>query len=516
MAGEFDLAAYEALVDPDQEATTQSKFNWGEDYQKDILAMLLADRQFLMSTRGLVRPTYFTNKAHKEICRAVFGYWDKFKKQPTKTIILNEMAAKLKDDEAKFFYLGSLNTLYDSFQPGLEHRDYALQNIVNFAKLQAVKEAWAKCLTEIETSGPTDETFDRIKLHWKDAMSVELDQNPGLRYFTQLQERYAQQGEQEVDPKDLFTMGFPKLDNALNKGGAQRGELASVMALPGVGKSLFLTRMAVANIYKGKKVLYISCEMRESDIAQRFDAQFADHNIRTLFENQAIVIPRIWNHVQDYKAGEQDRLVIKWFPSGTADVNTIRGYHEQLKMQGFVPDMIVVDYVGEMKDYTGMKIYESRELLVKDLVGFCGEENMFGATAMQPNRSAREAQQEHVLDDCHLGDAFGQSRPLHQFWSLNQRDDEKQQGVGRCFVIKHRNGVSRFQFFLRWDEDTLRIDEISENAYRAKLSDYKDKVVAEVGIEGVVTGSGPVDGEFFGNKKKKNKTGHMATEIEPE
>lgn len=516
MSGEFELAAYDALVDPDEgTATTQAKFNWGEDYQKDILAMLLADRQFLMSTRGLVKSGYFTNKAHKEICKAVFNYWDKFKKQPTKTIILNEMASKFKEDKDKFIYLGHLNSLYDTFQPGLEHRDYALENIVNFAKLQAVKEAWDKGLKEIEAHGPTDETFNRIKLFWKDAMSVELDQNPGLMYFSQLEQRYNQE-DQGVDPQDLFTMGFPKLDNALTKGGGQRGEVAGVMALSGVGKSLFLTRMGVCNILKGKKVLYISCEMREKDIADRFDAQFADHNIRTLYQHKDIVIPRIWSHVQDYKAGDQDRLVIKWFPSGTADVNTIRGYHEKLKMQGFVPDMLIVDYIGEMRDYPGMKTYESRELLVKELVGFCGEENMFGATAFQPNKAGREAQQEHIIDDNNLADAFGQVRPLHMLWSLNQRDDEKAQGVGRCFVIKHRNGVSRFVLNMKWDPDTLRIEEISENAYRAKLNDHKEKVIQDVAIDGVITGTGPVDGDFFDGVKKKTKTGHMATEPEPE
>lgn len=515
MAGELD-AAYEALVDPDAGHAPKASFNWGEDYQKDILAMLLSDRQFLMSTRSLIRPGYFTNKAHREICRAAFQYWDEHKKQPTQTIIMTVMGNRIKDDEQRFLYQGSLNTLYDAWQPGLEHRDFALSNIVNFAKLQAIKDAWAQSLSEIDANGPTDETFSRIQLHWKDAMSVSLDSNPGLHYFPKLNERYAELGEQKDKPTDLFTTGFAVLDKALTKGGGQRGEVCSVMALPGVGKSLFLTRMAVANIFKGKKVLYISCEMKEPDIATRFDAQFSDMNIRTLFEHKDIVIPRVWSHVQDYAAGEQDRLVIKWFPSGTADVNTIRGYHEQLKMQGFVADMLVIDYVGEMKDYAGMKIYESRELTVKDIVGFCGSENMFGATAMQPNRSAREAQQEHVLDDSQLGDAFGQTRPLHMFWSLNQRDDEKQQGVGRGFVIKHRDGISRFQFYLSWNEETLKIEEISEQRYRARLSDYKDKVVADVNIDGVVTGSGPVDAGFFGSKKNKNKTGHMATEPEPE
>lgn len=501
MSGEFNKAAQEVLVDPDSDVAKTSNFSWGEDYQREILGMLISDRQFLMSTRGLIKPYYFTNKAHREICRSLFSYWDKYKSQPTKTIIANEISERFKDNDSKLFYLGSLTTLYDYYQPGLDSREYNLNKVVNFAKLQAIKDAWNKSYQSINTLGPTDETFEKIQSYWKDAMSISIDSDIGMDYYKEIAGRYSR-GKEKISSENLFTTGFKSLDNGLTKGGFTRGELLSVMGIPGTGKSLSLVKTSVSNLFQRKKVLYVSCEMKEDEIAVRFDAQLANHNIRTLFNNGDFVVPAIMRQLQDYDPSEQTRLVIKWFPSGTLDVNLLRGYYEECKMKGFIADLLVVDYIGEMKDYRGMPLHESRELIVKDLVGFLGAENMAGATAMQPNRAAREAQQEGVLDDCHLGDAYGQTRPLHVFYSINQRDDEKQQGVGRGFNIKSRDGKSRFTFYLQWDQETLSIDEISQERYRAKLNDYKEKVISEVNIDN----AGPSDPGFFGRKKKKRLT----------
>ena len=45
-----------------------------------------------------------------------------------------------------------------------------------------------------------------------------------------------------------------------------------VVAPPGVGKSLFLVNQSVHSLIEGRKVLYISLEMSEDKIAQRFDS----------------------------------------------------------------------------------------------------------------------------------------------------------------------------------------------------------------------------------------------------
>lgn len=60
-------------------------------------------------------------------------------------------------------------------------------------------------------------------------------------------------------------------------------------------------------------------------------------------------------------------------------------------------------------------------------------------------------------------------KPLDGLWSINQTTDEANAEVGRIFVIKHRNGNSRFYFPIKYDKEILNISEIKMDEYRAIL-----------------------------------------------
>jgi len=288
----------------------------------------------------------------------------------------------------------------------------------------------------------------------------------------------------EMDSADRFTSAFTTIDNSLTGGGMRRGEIYSWMSLSGVGKSLSLVSAAVQNLAQGKKVLYISCEMSRDEIAERFDAQLANEAIWQLYDRKDTVISAIREHIKDMEDPRQ--LIIKDFPAGSADVNALRAYHSQLKMTGYTPDIVIIDYVGEMKDNPGMKTYESRFRIVRDLKGWAREELFLCLTAMQPNRSARELQDDATkyIDDDNLADAFGQTRPLDGLWSINQGLKEKKANVARGFIVKSRRGKSRIEFLICYDDRTLRMFEISKDAYKNKMS-----LVTQVDVDKV--------GEYF-------------------
>jgi hypothetical protein len=70
-----------------------------------------------------------------------------------------------------------------------------------------------------------------------------------------------------------------------------------------------------------------------------------------------------------------------------------------------------------------------------------------------------------VIDDTNLADSYGQIRPLDGCWSINQMQAEKEAGIARIFVIKHRHGKSRFTCYVRFDMKTLQIKQISSDGY---------------------------------------------------
>ena len=253
----------------------------------------------------------------------------------------------------------------------------------------------------------------------------------------------------------------------------------------GAGKSLALVKTAMANLMQGRKVLYVSLEMDEYKTANRFDAQLADIPVMGLLQEKDEVIKALKAWISDFD--DPNRLYIKQFAAGSADITTIRAYMSQLSLHGFVPDLVIVDYVGELKDAPGMKTYESRQRLVRDLRGLAVEAKICAFTAMQVGRAGREAMEKGYIDDSALADSQGQIRPLDALWSINQTDAEQQCGVGKIFVIKHRNGASRFTIYFQRNRATLDMSEISAETYKARMSEYQQKTSDNVDIDNRAT-----------------------------
>ena len=111
--------------------------------------------------------------------------------------------------------------------------------------------------------------------------------------------------------------------------------------------------------------------MDEDKVAKRFHSQLAHVNIHSILKQEELVVNQIKAAFQDIKERypenvTDDRLlIIKQFPAGTLDVNGLRAFIVKLVNEGFKPALVVVDYVGEMKDFTGLEVWESRQRLCR-------------------------------------------------------------------------------------------------------------------------------------------------------
>lgn len=467
------------LTNPDSLESVE-KYKWDENFQRTIIGLLLNDRWFATQCRDIIKPTYFLDERHQLLCRILFDYIDKYKTIPIKTLVIQEIKDKTdsKDSAIVVEYMAETELVYKKYVPGLDTREFLLDKIINFAKLMSLKTAFDRCLGFIKRDPQSDGTWQKIQDVLKDALLVDRNFDEGLNYFETFEERYARMLAEE-ETRERFTSGFDKIDDALLGGGCHRGEIYSWIGLSGSGKSLALVGAALQNVSRlGKRVLYISLEMSEDAIAERFDAQLANVDINKLQEYK----DKVKSAFEDKMKDKEDKrlLVIKQFPAGSMTVATLRAYMQQLQIVGFVPDLLVIDYIGEMKDYPGVPTYESRYKIVRDLRALATEENICIFTAMQPNKDAREAQKKDgglhggdgVIDDTNLADSYGQIRPLDGCWSINQMQAEKEAGVARIFVIKHRHGKSRFTFHAQFDKHTLQIRQISEETYNKIWKEY--------------------------------------------
>jgi replicative DNA helicase len=492
-------------IDPDMDGmdnpddfNEDPQYSWDVEFQKQIISLLLVDKHFLLQSIDLVKPSYFSNKAHQKACQIIFDYYHKYRMMPRRMAVMQELKEQLKNDKSILYYLGEITALYDFHEPGLDSRDYLSDKITFFAKIHSLRIAFNKSLNLIDKSPEDEDTWSKVYDILRTAMNTDKNFDIGLEYFKSAKERYERMQEEDAEDSEKFVTGFYSHDSKVKGGGYKRGEMLSVVAGSGVGKSVYLTCLAATNALRGKKICYISTELSQDRVAERFDSILTGSSIHTLLDNKDTILNELEGMVEDQT--DKNLIVIKQFPAKTADVNTIRAYLSQLKFRGFQPDVVIIDYVGEMKRHPDMKVYESLELLVSELHGLATEEKVFMATAMQPNRAAREAQKISRIEEEHLADSAGQIRPLDGCLSLNQNDQEKQCRIGRAWKIKERFGEARYQFYIAFDPDTLRITEISKEEYKNRLAARSDKVSDEVAIDMVVKEYVPSDA------KENNKT----------
>jgi KaiC/GvpD/RAD55 family RecA-like ATPase len=468
-------AILDSLVSPDDNSHRQYK----HDYQisQKILGMLVSDKHFLIQSLDLIKPEYFEDQSHRLICSIVFDFFEKYKDKPNKTYISEEIRSRRANSKQLYQYLGEFEAIIADYVPGIETRDYLLDKITEFAKEQAVRVAVSKTIDMIQRK--KEGVWNHIWELWRETLSTDKRYDLGLDYFNTVEDRYNRMI-QANEAREVFTSGFSDIDKLLTAGGLCRGEIGAFVGLSGSGKSLALVNAAAKNLQWGKRVCYITLEMSQDKIAKRFDSMLCEQPFSLLLDNKNLIADALKDYVRD--AEDKRMLVIKHWPGGTADINTFRAYLSQLSIHGFRPDLLVIDYVGELRDIPGVKTYESRQLLVRDMRTLGQEENLCVFTAMQANRKGREAQEvDGHIDDDALADAFGQARPMDAMWSLNK--PESACPVGSIFVIKHRDGISRGEVYYEMDRNTLIMKQISQEEYKNALAIFRKVKANQVALK---------------------------------
>lgn len=497
-----ETAKLEAMTDPD---VVKPKYAWDDTFQRKLLGMLMVDNHMLIQSLDLIKPEYFSNEVHVAIADILFNHFKQRKSIPEKWILNQELMDQVKDRDrsVQLHYQAELHSLYEYYVPGLETRDYLLDKVTYFAKVQAVKTAFHRCLEKMSESPEDEKTWAFVYEQMRQSMLVDRNYEPGLQYFININEMFDRM-KKRFEGVNRFTSGFQSIDNALTGGGLFPGLIAAWIGLPGTGKSLALCKGAVANVLLGHKVLYLTMELDELGVAQRFTSQFAKIDINLLLQCEDEIIKTVEEFGKD--KDDPNQLIIKQFPGGTLDVNGIRAFHAQLALRNWKPNLVIVDYVGEMRHNPNIKKYDSAYEILRDLRAFGIEQQHCTMTCVQPNQSAAKLEIGQYIDESNIGTSFDQYKPLDAFWSINQLTCEKDAEIGRGFVIKHRDGRSRFPFYLGFDYQmgTLDIFEISKDKYMERRNVVQEQTAGEVTYDKVH------------EKKKSNKKIKTDPAIDPQ
>ena len=400
---------------------SESLVQYGTNFQSKLLTSLIVSNKFTKQIIDILEINYFDSDANKFIVKSVKDYFKKYKTTPTME------ALKVVIDEVENPTLKS--TIVDSLRNAWQHREspdleFVQEKTLEFCKNQVVKNAIMESVELLES-----QRYDEIKTLIDDAMKAGVETDIGHEYITGLEERLTKQTRLCL-PTQWDSV------NDLMDGGLAGGELGVIVAPAGIGKSWTLQALGAHAVAKGKTVVHYTLELNAQYVGLRYDT---------------IVSGQPTGNLQYYKEEVQQKisklkgeLIIKYYPTRTASVNTLTAHLQQCEMRGIKPDLVIVDYADIMK--STQHFNEKRHQLghiYEELRGMAGEFDIPVWTASQANRSALE---EDVIGAEKVSEDYSKVMTADFVMSMSRKVEDKIANTGRFHVIKNRFGPDGITF----------------------------------------------------------------------
>jgi len=263
------------------------------DKQKLLIEYLISSPDTFAICESIVQPEYFSPE-YRHAVAFIKEYYSKHHTTPDNNQIMAEANVKLTTH-------GEL---------GKDQIEYVSSEVEQFCRRRAIEKA-------ILAAPPLIDAGDhaQIETNIHDALMVSIQKNLGVRYYDDVQARL----ERMLDEAPVNPTGWTDVDDALF-GGISRKEMLLVAANSGGGKSITLSNIAFNFAHCGLNVLYISLELSEDVVAQRFDTMHTGISRRDWKGHVSEIV------VEVEKAGKTAGIIdIIQMSSGTT-ANQIRAY----------------------------------------------------------------------------------------------------------------------------------------------------------------------------------------------
>ena len=352
------------------------------DIEKLILHNLLKNETYARKVTPFLKREYFHDRSIRFVFETIHEFIQKYNNLPTKEalyIILDKNKTVTQDE------LKRISNIVEDISTSKESCDieWLVNETESFCKEKAVYNAIMESIQIID--GKTQQSHGSIPDILSKALAVSFDVHIGHDYIEDYEQRY--EFYHTVEKKIPFDLDY---FNQITNGGTPAKTLNIVMAGTGVGKSLFLCHHAANCLKQNSNVLYITCEMAEEKIAERIDANLLDITLDNLKELPKTIYEK---RIQNLSAGVKGKLIIKEYPTATANVNHFRFLLDELWLKRkFKPDVIFIDYLNicasaRLKNGNNINSYTYIKSIAEELRGLAVEYNVPIFSATQTTRS---------------------------------------------------------------------------------------------------------------------------------
>ena len=395
---------------------SETLIKFGTSFQSKIIASLLSDKKFIQTIIDILKPSMFDSDSNKWLVKSIQDYYFEYKKQPTLEVLKCSIE-EMDNDVLKSGVVEKLRETWKHIEAS--DLDFVQKKTLDFCKNQTLKNAILESVNLLE-----NKDYDGIKTIIDDAMKAGTTKDLGHDYLESFKAR--------LEESSRITVGTPwDVVNDIMDGGLGAGELGVIVAPAGIGKSWTLQSLGSSVLKNKGVVVHYTLELNENYVGLRYDSIFS-----------GVTTANIKYHKEDVEAKIKKlngKLLIKYFPTKSATVQTIGAHLKQIELSGVKVDMALVDYADILMPTGNFK--EKRHAIgniYEDLRGLAGELEIPIWTASQANRSALE---EDVIGADKVAEDYSKVMTADFVMSMSRKVEDKIANTGRFHVIKNRFGI---------------------------------------------------------------------------
>ena len=425
-----------------------SLVEFGTSFQSKVIASCLIDSTFLQTIMEVLQPEYFESDSNKWLIKEINDYFLKYKTTPT----LEAIKIAVDDVENDVFKLSIVEALKDAWR----HREandlqFVQEKTLDFCKNQVLKSAIMESVSLLE-----NQNYDGIKTVIDAAMKAGTAVDIGHDYNVGIEER--------LTKSTRVTIKTPwDITNEIMDGGLGEGELGVVVAPAGVGKTWLLQSIAAGALKRGFTVVHYTLELNETYVGLRYDTVFSGITTQNI-KFQKDEVKKIIDSIEG-------KMIIKYYPTRAATVNTLSAHLKQLELKNIKPDMVVVDYADILKPISN---YREKRLNLGEtyehLRGMAGEFDVPVWTASQANRSSLE---EEVIGADKVSEDYSKVMTADFVMSISRKVEDKVANLARVHIIKNRFGVDGVTYPTDMNTDIGKIMVNDSNTKQGQIASEK-------------------------------------------
>lgn len=413
------------------------KFSFSFDFQRKIIKLMLTNANFFIKCSKYLKPHYFYGEILPYIYKLMVDYYDKYDKMITKDAFIEELKA-IRDKTTNILeYTSTLNDIYN--HTVIEEEQYLIDKVQEFVKRTIFVGAFQKT-QNIYMNGKFDSAVDYMMEEMENINKVTFDPPDRSFFFDEYEERVLKREMRNTQTVFKIPSGIVELDDAIG-GGPAKGELCIVVADAKVGKSVCLINVGASCVrMMCGKVLHINLEGREMQVEDRYEARLLSVDYNSIRSN----------NVPDYARQQYEMfkgsLVIRNMTTGwDYTVLDIEDEITNLKAEGFVPDVVIVDY-GDLLNPRHAKTdstYLNQQDAFRDLKTLAIKHNCIVWTAAQTTRAPPgkfpTTDPNFFWTRNNLADCYAKVRIADLLMTLNMTDQEKMSNRLRLYLDAYRD-----------------------------------------------------------------------------